>query len=423
MTDASAEAEVQAAVDVAKAKLTAALPLRPRDLKPTLLSEYLYLALTVLLFVGVSLLISYDIPDQMFELRNGTLIPIESFDPAIHGPYPSCHPQHGKHLAADGVTFVDNSEVKEPGPFPIGHPRNDAWRNRTLEDNLSAASIQPSIHLLLISILTLFVGTKHAVFLYARPGEDEGVEEERDLSIHSTLQDSDAYRFPVMGSLVLFSLFIVYKFLDAEWIKFLFSVYVVLMCINGLAMNLGHYVALRFNYKSLKTFAAVGTIPYFDVRITRVDILTYIVSTILGMAYLYTKHWVVNNIMAISFCILALKLIGLASYKTGAIMLIGLFFYDVFWVFGSEPVFGSNVMVTVAQGVEAPIVLKFPRGQDGCGKMQFSMLGLGDIVVPGIFISLLAKWDVNRIKDAAQAKFAYFNAGESVNRNVCLYYT
>ena len=42
-------------------------------------------------------------------------------------------------------------------------------------------------------------------------------------------------------------------------------------------------------------------------------------------------------------------------------MLIGLFFYDVFWVFGSTPVFGSNVMVTVAKGVQAPIKLLFPR--------------------------------------------------------------
>ena len=58
-----------------------------------------------------------------------------------------------------------------------------------------------------------------------------------------------------------------------------------------------------------------------------------------------------------------------------------LFFYDVFWVFGSKSVFGSNVMVTVAKGVEAPIKLMFPRGQNGCGDLEFSMLGLGDIVV------------------------------------------
>ena len=30
---------------------------------------------------------------------------------------------------------------------------------------------------------------------------------------------------------------------------------------------------------------------------------------------------------------------------------------------------------------EAPIKLMFPRGQNGCGDLEFSMLGLGDIVV------------------------------------------
>ena len=36
-------------------------------------------------------------------------------------------------------------------------------------------------------------------------------------------------------------------------------------------------------------------------------------------------------------------------------MFVGLFLYDVFWVFGSKSVFGDNVMVTVAKGLNAPI--------------------------------------------------------------------
>ena len=40
---------------------------------------------------------------------------------------------------------------------------------------------------------------------------------------------------------------------------------------------------------------------------------------------------------------------------TGALLLSGLFFYDVFWVFGTP------VMVTVAKSLDAPIKLVFPR--------------------------------------------------------------
>ena len=52
----------------------------------------------------------------------------------------------------------------------------------------------------------------------------------------------------------------------------------------------------------------------------------------------------------------------------------GLLIYDVFWVFATD------VMVTVAKSFDAPIKLLFPRGP---GERP-SMLGLGDIVVPGI---------------------------------------
>merc|ERR1711957_138491 len=103
-------------------------------------------------------------------------------------------------------------------------------------------------------------------------------------------------------------------------------------------------------------------------------------------------------------------MIGLSSYKTGAIMLVGLFFYVVFWVFGSKSVFGSNVMVTVAKGVEAPIKLMFPRSLGGCGDLQHSMLGLGDIVVPGLFIAFLAKWDAVKIGEKKYTSFVYLNS-------------
>merc|ERR1719197_1447931 len=90
-------------------------------------------------------------------------------------------------------------------------------------------------------------------------------------------------------------------------------------------------------------------------------------------------------------------------------MLVGLFFYDIFWVFFSKGVFGSNVMVTVATGVEAPIKLMFPRHLGGCGDLKFSMLGLGDIAVPGIFVAFLAKWDAMLLGRGKAASFVYLN--------------
>merc|ERR1712032_1806346 len=67
-------------------------------------------------------------------------------------------------------------------------------------------------------------------------------------------------------------------------------------------------------------------------------------------------------------------------------------------------------MVTVAKGVEAPIKLQFPRSLNGCGDLEFSMLGLGDIVVPGIYIAFLAKWDAVVMGAGKASSFIYLNS-------------
>ena len=84
-------------------------------------------------------------------------------------------------------------------------------------------------------------------------------------------------------------------------------------------------------------------------------------------------------------------MLSLGSTQVGMILLSGLFFYDIFWVFGTD------VMVTVAKSFEAPIKLVFPQDllENGLNSTNFAMLGLGDIVIPGIFIALLLRYDVS----------------------------
>lgn len=101
------------------------------------------------------------------------------------------------------------------------------------------------------------------------------------------------------------------------------------------------------------------------------------------------QHWIANNLFGIAFAINAVELLNLNNIVTGCILLCGLFVYDIFWVFG------TNVMVTVARSFEAPIKLVFPQDllEKGFSAHNYAMLGLGDIVVPGIFIALLLRFD------------------------------
>lgn len=76
-------------------------------------------------------------------------------------------------------------------------------------------------------------------------------------------------------------------------------------------------------------------------------------------------------------------------------------------------------MLTVAKSVDAPIKLMFPADLT-VDPIKFSMLGLGDIVIPGIFVALCVRYDLNRVlekstkkklsvEEVAQIRTPYFN--------------
>lgn len=122
-----------------------------------------------------------------------------------------------------------------------------------------------------------------------------------------------------------------------------------------------------------------------------------------------TKHWALNNIFGVLFSVVALKSLNLSTTKTGLLLLWALFFYDIFWVYGTD------VMITVAKNLDLPIKLVFPflNAEQEVAK---SMVGLGDIVLPGLFISFCLKFDIDQafkkhteIKSFSEIELNYFN--------------
>lgn len=118
------------------------------------------------------------------------------------------------------------------------------------------------------------------------------------------------------------------------------------------------------------------------------------IHTLVGMAlagltaYLYYFVGVfpslLNNIMGLGMSYLTLQLVSGTSFAIGSTVLLGLFVYDIVMVFYTP------FMVTVATQVDAPI--KIVAGSGG----QSGMLGLGDIVVPGIYMCLCLRYDLYR---------------------------
>uniref|UniRef100_A0A671SDN5 Minor histocompatibility antigen H13-like n=1 Tax=Sinocyclocheilus anshuiensis TaxID=1608454 RepID=A0A671SDN5_9TELE len=136
------------------------------------------------------------------------------------------------------------------------------------------------------------------------------------------------------------------------------------------------------------------------------DLICLVISSVVGVWYVLKKHWIANNLFGLAFALNGVELLHLNNVSTGCILLGGLFVYDVFWVFG------TNVMVTVAKSFEAPIKLVFPQDllEKGLDARNFAMLGLGDIVIPGIFIALLLRFDVSLKKNTRTYFYTSFLA-------------
>ncbi|CAM0139739.1 unnamed protein product [Umbelopsis sp. WA50703] len=252
------------------------------------------------------------------------------------------------------------------------------------------------------------------------PLEDSDSESE---SITESLSANDAWMFPVFGSAVLFSLYLLFRFLDKEYINYLLSAYFAILGCAAVAK-----VGLLVSKKTIPTSILKHVEKYkitiskkgkhvYNASFTFVHAVLLAASIFLTLFYVFTKNWIASNVFGLSFAINAIQLLSLDSFKTGMILLSGLFFYDIFWVFGTE------VMVSVAKNFDAPIKLVWPRDIIGVlagtlEKTEFSMLGLGDIVIPGIFVALCLRfdhhqaWQRNPKGDFRSTKFArpYFMA-------------
>merc|ERR1712178_472902 len=73
----------------------------------------------------------------------------------------------------------------------------------------------------------------------------------------------------------------------------------------------------------------------FELQITKLDFPCFAISAVQMIIYAYTQNWLYNNLLALIFCIQALQSLFIGNFKNGFILLILLFFYDIFFVFGT----------------------------------------------------------------------------------------
>ncbi|KAG1708748.1 hypothetical protein DVH05_022373 [Phytophthora capsici] len=166
------------------------------------------------------------------------------------------------------------------------------------------------------------------------------------------------------------------------------------------------------------------TIPLLGDTARLSEVLGFLPSIAVAIVwYLHRRtFWPLQDIMGVSLCFVFLRTVQLPNLKVATVLLTLAFCYDVFFVFLSPIFFGSSVMEDVATGGPAaytksgypgvdycerypkypacvdpepmPMLLVLPRILDWAGGV--SMLGLGDIILPGMLLSFALRFDYAR---------------------------
>ena len=277
--------------------------------------------------------------------------------------------------------------------------------------------IHPAFMTAISTCFLVYVGCLFSTKICGMSGDKkkEGIE---------TMQQKDAWLFPVIGSGVLFGLYLLFKFFNDKYLNVLLHIYFTLLG----SFSIGQLIEEKINKK--EPFSAyekqdlftIPKIPYFNpepTKINKLNIVTFAFGLIIGVIYFLKKNWILNNILGMAFSVFGIENLMLGEYKVGLILLSLLFFYDIFWVFYTP------VMVSVAKNIEGPVKLMFPKLQDAIDKIkkekpdeyadkaydprEFNMIGLGDIVIPGVYVALMLRFDIYLYKKAKKdiTKFGF----------------
>ncbi|KAJ8902185.1 hypothetical protein NDN08_006593 [Rhodosorus marinus] len=153
----------------------------------------------------------------------------------------------------------------------------------------------------------------------------------------------------------------------------------------------------------------VLVIPRLGLQATAAEIVLTALATTLPVLWYSFRHsswsWILQNILGIFLMLFVMQTLKLPSIKVGVILLSCLFLYDIFFVFVT-PLFtstGESVMERVAKGgptssEHMPMMIVVPylfSPPSAClGGRGASMIGYGDVIVPGLFIVRLRAFEL-----------------------------
>eukprot|EP01088_Endostelium_zonatum_P013809 TRINITY_DN2867_c1_g6_i1.p1 TRINITY_DN2867_c1_g6~~TRINITY_DN2867_c1_g6_i1.p1 ORF type:complete len:402 (-),score=118.09 TRINITY_DN2867_c1_g6_i1:22-1227(-) len=252
--------------------------------------------------------------------------------------------------------------------------------------------LDPTTFILVFIVLcTIYIGTEYHLYFQShliRFQNSLNTSTETPLTSSSNdLKLLTALLLPLFGSVFLLLLF---YFLNI----FQYLLIILFSFSSFFALSFTIYPLLQSTFQS--SYVARSKFELFksqNCSFSILDVLILLYSAAVTIAWLSTKYWILTDFIALNLAMTSLSFVRIPNLKIASVLL-GLFFiYDIFWVFVSPAVFGKNVMVTVALSLPSlPILIVLPRTI----LPGYSILGLGDIMLPGLYICFLSRFDKNQ---------------------------
>ncbi|KAH7986940.1 hypothetical protein HPB52_024628 [Rhipicephalus sanguineus] len=150
-----------------------------------------------------------------------------------------------------------------------------------------------------------------------------------------------------------------------------------------------------------------SVLPCFYVQLEVRQVCVIVLSVGVAFSFVVIRHnpksWLLQDALGIIFCVYMIKTLRMPNLMVISVLLILLFFYDIFFVFLTPFILprGDSIMVEVARGGGSdeliPMVMRVPRLGDhdlaACFG-EWSLLGLGDILIPGFLVAYVHSFDL-----------------------------
>ncbi|XP_065889893.1 signal peptide peptidase-like 3 [Dysidea avara] len=248
-----------------------------------------------------------------------------------------------------------------------------------------------------VSVLLIIHASRRVVLL------EKEEKNSAEYSVH-TLSCRDVTCFPIAGS---FSLLLFFYCFDS--IQYVFT-----LCVSVVSTVAGYTLFMPYTTMLCQPFEEQRKHIGHCGHLLGGEATAVFIAVLLTFSWLYTGHWLLLDVLGVSLCVMMLQFFRLPNLRLSAILLCVLVIYDVFWVFFSSSVFESNVMVAVATKVaDNPVAMVADKlNLPGAAKTRpplsipgklifpssihsghFSMLGLGDIILPGLLLCFAMRYD------------------------------